>query len=71
MAKKRKKISIPFSLFKEAEKLAEANHIDSVEGYIVKMLEEKIAEEKDKNDKFSREDEEKVKKRLKALGYMD
>ncbi|MBD3413845.1 MAG: CopG family transcriptional regulator [Candidatus Aminicenantes bacterium] len=71
MTKKRKKISIPFSLFKDAENLAKKKNLDSVEKYIVQILDEKIAQEKDQDDKFSKEDEEKVKKRLKALGYMD
>jgi len=71
MVKKRKKILIPVSIFKKVKKLAEKENIDSVEEYVVKILEEKIAEKQNKDDKFSKEDEEKVKKRLKALGYMD
>ncbi len=71
MPKKKKKISIPVSIFQQIEKLAESAGKDSVEDYIVKLLEEKIAEEKKKSSEFSKDDEEKVKKRLKALGYMD
>jgi len=71
MAKKKKKILVPVSIFKKVKKLAEKENIDSVEEYVVKILEEKIAEKQNKDDKFSKEDEEKVKKRLKALGYMD
>lgn len=70
MAKKRK-ISIPVSIFKKIEKLTVKENIDSVEEYVVKLLEKKIAEEQNEDDRFSKEDEEKVKKRLKSLGYMD
>jgi len=71
MAKKKRKISIPVSIYKQIEKLAEKEKVASVEGYVVKLVEEKTAKQKEKNDKFSKEDEDKVKKRLKALGYMD
>jgi hypothetical protein len=68
---KKKKVLIPVSIFRKIEKLAEKENIDSVEEYVVKLLEKEAAKEKNKNDEFSKEDEEKVKKRLKALGYMD
>jgi hypothetical protein len=71
MPKKRKKISIPVSIFNRIEELADKAKVDSAEEYIVSILEEKIAENQGKNDEFSKEDEEKVKKKLKALGYMD
>jgi hypothetical protein len=71
MTKKKKKILIPVSVFKKIKKLAEKENIDSVEKYVVKLLEKEIAEKQNENDKFSKDDEEKVKKRLKALGYMD
>lgn len=68
---KKKKVLIPVSIFRKIEKLAEKENIDSAEEYVVKLLEKEVAKEKNKNDEFSKEDEEKVKKRLKALGYMD
>lgn len=71
VAKKKKRISVPVSIFKQIEKLAEKENIESGEEYIVKLLEKKIKEEQGSGDEFSKEDEEKVKKRLKALGYMD
>jgi hypothetical protein len=43
----------------------------SVSYYIAKALREKLAQEEKKGDSFSQEDEEKVKERLKALGYID
>ncbi len=71
MAKNRRKVSIPVSTFKQIKKLAEKEKAGSVEEYIVKLLEEKILEGQDKSHDFSKDDEEKVKERLKALGYMD
>ncbi len=71
MAKNRRKISIPVSTFEQIKKLAEKEKVDSVEEYIVKLLEKKILEGQNKSHDFSKEDEEKVKERLKALGYMD
>jgi len=71
MPKKRKKISIPVSIFNRIEELADKAKVGSAEEYIVSILEEKIAENQGKSDKFSKEDEEKVKEKLKALGYMD
>jgi len=68
---KKKKILIPVSIFRKIEKLAEKENIDSVEEYVVKLLEKEAAKKQNEDDKFSKEDEEKVKKRLKALGYMD
>ncbi|MFQ6039201.1 MAG: CopG family transcriptional regulator, partial [Candidatus Aminicenantales bacterium] len=35
------------------------------------VLKESLSEEKEKKEVFSKEDEEKVKERLKALGYID
>ena len=44
----------------------------TVESYIIHILEEVVSEEKEKtNEDFTTEDEEKVKERLRALGYMD
>ena len=71
MAKNRRKISIPVSTFEQIKKLAEKEKVDSVEEYIVKLLGKKILEGQNKSHDFSKEDEEKVKERLKALGYMD
>jgi hypothetical protein len=71
MAKNRRKISIPVSTFEKIKKLAEKEKVASVEEYVVKLLEEKILVDQNKSHDFTKEDEEKVKERLKALGYMD
>jgi len=64
-------VSIPASLFKKIEETIKATGDASVSDYIAKALREKLAQEEKKGDSFSQEDEEKVKERLKALGYID
>lgn len=65
MGKKSTKISIPTELYNKLKKPAEEAG-KSVDEYILKVLEDKAS-----SSDFSEEDEEKVKERLKALGYMD
>ena len=64
-------IAIPTSLYKKIEEIVKAKGITSVSDYIVKALEDSIAKDQDTKEAFSKEDEEKVKDRLKALGYID
>jgi metal-responsive CopG/Arc/MetJ family transcriptional regulator len=64
-------VSIPASLYKKIEETIKGTGDASISDYIAKALREKLAEEEKKGDSFSQEDEEKVKERLKALGYID
>ena len=64
-------VSIPASLYKKIEETIKGTGDASISDYIAKALREKLAEEEKKGDSFSHEDEEKVKERLKALGYID
>ena len=64
-------VSIPASLYKKIEETIKGTGDASVSDYIAKALREKLAQEEKKGDSFSQEDEEKVKERLKALGYID
>ena len=64
-------VMIPTSLHKKIEEAIKGTDVTSVSGYIAKILREKLSQEKPAEDVFSREDEEKVKERLKALGYID
>lgn len=63
------KVSIPKSLYKKIEEEIKNKGESSVSDYIISVLKKNIAE--NKTEEFSEEDEEKVKQRLKALGYMD
>ena len=60
-------VQIPEALYKQIEKLADESDFSSAEAYIVFVLEE-VANESD--EVFTPEEEEKVKERLRNLGYL-
>lgn len=62
-------VSIPTSLFKKVEKRIAGTKFTSVSNYVAYMLREIMADEEE--EPFRTEDKEKVKARLKALGYID
>ncbi len=64
-------ISIPTSLYKKIEEKIKNSEITSVSSYITKVLRESLSKEEETQQPLSKEDEKKVKERLKALGYID
>lgn len=60
------KIEISDKLYKALEKSAKENGFKSVEEYIEFVLKELVEE----GEEISKEEEEQVKERLKALGYL-
>ncbi|MBN1274274.1 MAG: CopG family transcriptional regulator [Candidatus Aminicenantes bacterium] len=64
-------VSIPTSLYKKIEEKIKGTEIGSVASYITKVLRESLSADQASQEAFSKEDEEKVKERLKALGYID
>ena len=67
MSEETKTITIPGDVYtKIKEKIKESGE-ESVDEYIIKVLKENLG----MDDGLSTEDEEKVKARLRALGYMD
>jgi Arc/MetJ-type ribon-helix-helix transcriptional regulator len=64
-------VSIPTSLYKKIEEAVKRTEAGSVANYITKVLRESLSKEEAVPEVFSKEDEEKVKERLKALGYID
>jgi Arc/MetJ-type ribon-helix-helix transcriptional regulator len=64
-------ISIPTSLHKKIEEAIKGTEFASASSYIVKVLRESLAKEQPSQDVFTKEEEEKVKEKLKALGYID
>jgi Arc/MetJ-type ribon-helix-helix transcriptional regulator len=64
-------VSIPTSLYKKIEEKIKGSEISSVSSYIAKVLRESLSKEETTQEALTKEDEEKVKKRLKALGYID
>jgi Arc/MetJ-type ribon-helix-helix transcriptional regulator len=71
MEKEFMNVSIPTSLYKRIEEKIKGSEFKSVSSYITKVLRESLSEEKASGEALSKEDEEKVKERLKALGYID
>lgn len=71
MEKEFMNVSIPASLYKKIEERIKGSEDTSVSNYITKVLRENLSKEGAAQDTLSKEDEEKVKERLKALGYLD
>ncbi len=67
----RKAVFLPAELYSKIEERVKATGFGSVEEYITFVLEEVLKGEGEEEQAFSKEDEEEVKKRLKALGYLD
>ena len=64
-------VSIPTSLYMKIEEAIKGTEHGSVEAYIAKVLRESLIKEGPSTDGISKDEEEKVKERLKALGYID
>jgi Arc/MetJ-type ribon-helix-helix transcriptional regulator len=71
--RKHTSVSIPKSLFKKIEKRIKNTGFASVSEYVTYVLREVIAslEEEKKKNVFTKEEEEKIKERLRALGYIE
>jgi Arc/MetJ-type ribon-helix-helix transcriptional regulator len=71
MTEKDRTIEIPESLFDRLTVRIKGTSYQSVSDYVANVLREKLAsEEKQDSTKYTKEEEEKVKERLKALGYL-
>ncbi len=66
---KYKNISIPAQLFGRIKKEIEGTGL-SVSGYVTYVLKETLAESEEE-ESLTKEDEELIKKRLRALGYIE
>ena len=66
-------ITIPKPLYAKIEKRIKDTGFSSVSSYVTYVLRQVISslEEEDKDEVFTKEEEEEVKKRLRALGYID
>lgn len=64
-------VSIPTSLYRKIEDAIKGTEIASVSSYIAQVLAESLSRRETPEEVFSKEDEDKVKDRLKALGYID
>jgi Arc/MetJ-type ribon-helix-helix transcriptional regulator len=71
MTEKSKTIEIPESLFERLTVRIQGTSFQSVSDYVASALREKLAsEEREDQTHYTKEEEEKVKERLKALGYL-
>ncbi|MBU1670598.1 MAG: ribbon-helix-helix domain-containing protein [Actinobacteria bacterium] len=65
-------VSLPTPLFEKIKERIEGTGFTSVSSYVVYVLREVLSKEaEEKSEPFTREDEERVKDRLRALGYLD
>lgn len=71
MDKKFTTVKIPTDLYDQIEEKIKNTEVLSAADFIITLLKEKLSKDQKETDSLSSEDEEKVKERLKALGYMD
>jgi len=64
-------VSIPTPLFEKVKERIKGTGFTSVSSYVGYVLREILSEDDDDNEPFSQEDEERVKDRLRSLGYLD
>ena len=64
-------VSIPAPLFKKIEDRIKGTGFTSVSSYVTYVLREIVSEEEVTSEPFTKEDEERVKDKLRALGYLD
>ena len=64
-------VQIPVDLYNRIEHRIKEEGTESATDYIIKTLEKNMLEESSETEKISENEEEKIKERLKALGYMD
>ncbi|RLF51183.1 MAG: CopG family transcriptional regulator [Thermoplasmata archaeon] len=71
--KKYTTISIPTPLAEKIKKRIEGTGFTNVSSYVTYVLREILAgiEEEKTDEAFTKEDEERIKERLRALGYLD
>jgi Arc/MetJ-type ribon-helix-helix transcriptional regulator len=71
MEKEFTSVSIPTSLYRKIEEAIRGTETTSVAAFVAKVVREALSKREETADVFSPEDEEKIKERLKALGYID
>ena len=69
--KDKKPVYVLTGLYDRIAERAKATGFDSVDDYVLFVLEEVVKDDEDEPQAISKEDEEEVKKRLKSLGYIE
>ena len=69
----KKAVFLPVVLYSKIEERVHATEFDSVEEYVTYVMEEILREDEIEEEEptFSEAEEEEVKKRLRALGYLE
>lgn len=69
----KKAVFLPAELYSRIEERVRATEFNSVEDYVTFVLEEILKDESEEEEEpvFSKAEEEEVKKRLRALGYLE
>ena len=65
------KVDIPASLAKKIEEKIEGTSFETISQYITYVLREVLSNMEEEEEELSPEEEEKIKERLRALGYLD
>ena len=71
MSKESKSISVPADIYDKIEERVKATEFGSVDEYVLFILEEVLKDEEEEEQAYTEADEAEVRKRLKALGYME
>lgn len=71
MEKEFRNVPIPASLYKKIEEFIKGTEFRSVSSYAAKVLRDSLSKGEGAADALGKDEEEKVKERLKALGYID
>jgi len=66
-----KAVYLPTELYDRVKERAEATDFESIEKYVTFVLQEVLKEEEPEEIAMDSEQEKEVKKRLRALGYLD
>ncbi|NQT04379.1 MAG: CopG family transcriptional regulator [Dehalococcoidia bacterium] len=69
--KEDKAVYLPAELYERVKERSEATDFGSIEEYVTFVLQEVLKEEEPEEIALDREQEKEVKKRLRALGYLD
>ncbi len=71
MTQEKKSVLLPAELYQKIEERVKDAGFGSVDEYVIFVLEEVLKDDEEGEQAMSKEDEEEVKKRLKALGYLE
>jgi len=64
-------IMIPMTLYKKLEEKVKETEFSSVSSFVTHIIREYLSKMEEEKEVFSEEEEEEIKERLRALGYID